>query len=71
MDTAARNQHLLSLSDLQAWSGYDRPADIRRMLDAAGIWYLEGRNGVPITTLDAISKAAIVKKSQPLEFTDG
>ena len=63
------NHHLLTLDDLRQWTGFDRPADIRRKLEQCGIWYIEGKDG-PITTLDAISKATKLKKSQPLEFTD-
>lgn len=48
----------LTTEDLQAWSGYDRPADLRRWLQEQGIRYFPGKGGKPCTTIALVNAAA-------------
>jgi hypothetical protein len=48
---------LVPFEDLQRCTGYERPADVRRVLDRDGIRYFLGRGGAIWTTLDLVNQA--------------
>lgn len=51
---------LISFEDLKQWLGYERAADIRKLLDKHGVQYLPSKKGV-CTTLEWVEQS----KSQP------
>lgn len=62
----AVNQALIQESDLLAWTGYTRRADVERLLRRYGIPIIHGKNGQICTTLDALN-SVILGKEQPDE----
>jgi len=46
---------LINQEELKVWTGYDRPSDIKRLLDNLNINYTTARNGTIITTEAAIN----------------
>lgn len=48
----------LTTEELQSWSGYDRPADLRHWLEQQGIRYFRGKGGKPCTTMALVNAAA-------------
>jgi len=66
------NQALITFDDLQALTGYSRPADVERCLKQQGVTVIIGRDGRPATTVEALNQALGVrqyKESTPkIEF---
>lgn len=56
------NPAVLSCEDLQAITGYKRPADIERCLVEQGVKVFRGRLG-PWTTLDLINQAGGLRRT--------
>lgn len=54
---------LLSFEDLKVWTGYSSKAAIREFLRHNRIWYTEGKQGEPVTTLNHILSATIKDSS--------
>ncbi|WP_319379925.1 hypothetical protein [Thiomicrorhabdus sp.] len=50
---------LISFNNLQEWFGYERRSDIIRKLKDEGISYTLGKDGNPITTIEAINKSLL------------
>jgi hypothetical protein len=48
----------LTTEELQSWSGYSRPAELRRWLEKQGIRYFPGKGGMPCTTMALVNAAA-------------
>jgi len=59
---------LLTETDLLAWSGYERRADLDRMLRRAGVPVLYGRDGRICTTARALEAALAGTSEQVPEF---
>jgi len=49
---------LLTCDQLLHVTGYERPSDLCRALDAQGVRYFKGKGGKPWTTIDLINAAA-------------
>ncbi|MCP4282964.1 MAG: DUF4224 domain-containing protein, partial [Gammaproteobacteria bacterium] len=47
------NQAIITFDDLQALTGYSRPADVERCLKKQGVTLIIGRDGRPATTIEA------------------
>ena len=48
--------------DLQALTGYLRPADVERCLKNQGVAFITGRDGRPATTIEALNQALGVRQ---------
>ncbi len=53
------NGSLISFDDLQAWTGYNRKADVINWLKSHGVIFHVARNGEPVTTEKAINTALL------------
>ena len=58
------NQALITFDDLQALTGYSRPADVERCLRKQGVMLIIGRDGKPATTLEALNQALGVRQDR-------
>lgn len=60
---------ILNCDQLMEATGYDRPGDLCRSLEAQGVRYLKGKGGKPWTTLDLINAAAglVTSSSSPAD----
>lgn len=51
------NSALLNTDALAEWLGYSQPASVRKWLEANGIAYMTGKDGLPVTTLELVTRA--------------
>jgi predicted RNA-binding protein YlqC (UPF0109 family) len=58
------NQALITFDDLQALTGYSRPADVERCLKKQGVTLIIGRDGRPATTIEALNQALGVRQDR-------
>lgn len=56
---------ILEHDELQAMTGYDRPADIERCLQRQGIKVFHGRRGKLWTTVDLVNAAGGLHREPP------
>jgi len=66
------SNNLVQEQELLEWTGYDRPADLRRFLDINRIPYRHGKARKIVTTQKAIDEALAnsAKYSGELDFAD-
>jgi len=60
------NQAIITFDDLQALTGYSRPADVERCLKKQGVKLIIGRDGRPSTTIEALNQALGVRQDRNL-----
>ena len=60
------NQAIITFDDLQALTGYSRPADVERCLKKQGVTLIIGRDGRPATTIEALNQALGVRQDRSL-----
>lgn len=58
------NQAIITFDDLQALTGYSRPADVERCLKKQGVTLIIGRDGRPATTIEALNQALGVRQDR-------
>jgi len=58
------NRALITFDDLQALTGYTRPADVERCLKKQGVTVIIGRDGRPATTIEALNQALGVRQDK-------
>ena len=64
------NAGLVNTEQLQAWLGYERPGDVLKWLSRKDIAFFTGRDGKPVTTVEALNAALRMddSSSKGLEF---